>query len=138
VKLAVRRTYLGDRLCFAEMVRDRRVDVQAARAHQLQRAGACRDDAIWRAQREIGPDLPALLRADPDLTLVREAHEHVVAAAESGDLPQDCLWSAEQNEWGSPVGRPRTVWGMSGNYPRTRSAVAGVEKAGLAADAGVH
>jgi 2-keto-4-pentenoate hydratase/2-oxohepta-3-ene-1,7-dioic acid hydratase in catechol pathway len=123
MKLAVRRTYLGDRLCLAEVVQGRLVDVQGTHAHQLHQAGLCRDDSIARAQREIGPDLPALLRTDPDLTIVRTVHEHAVAAAQSGDLPQDCVWSTEPNEWGVPVGRPRTIWGMSGNYPRTRTGV---------------
>jgi 2-keto-4-pentenoate hydratase/2-oxohepta-3-ene-1,7-dioic acid hydratase in catechol pathway len=121
VKLAVRRTYLGDRLCFPEIVQDRLIDVQAVYAHQLTRSGAYREDAIARSQREIASDLPALLQADPDLTLARKAHEHAVAAAELGDLPAGCTWSAEQTELGPPIGRPRTVWGMSANYPRTRS-----------------
>jgi hypothetical protein len=112
MKLAVRRTYLGDRLCFAEVVQGRLVDVQGTHAHQLHQAGMCRDDAIARAQREIGPDLPALLRTEPDLTIVRKVHEHAVAAGQSGDLPQDYVWSTEPNEWGVPVGRPRTIWGM--------------------------
>src|SRR5205807_7137488 len=38
-------------------------------------------------------------------------------------LPEDCLWSAEPSAWAAPIGAPRTVWGMSGNYPRTRSGV---------------
>jgi 2-keto-4-pentenoate hydratase/2-oxohepta-3-ene-1,7-dioic acid hydratase in catechol pathway len=123
VKLAVRRTYLGDRLCFAEIVPDRLVDVQAAYAHQLEREGACREDAIARSRHAIAPDLPALLQADPDLTLVRKAHEHATTAAQLGDLPEECLWTAERGGFGPPVGRPRTVWGMTANYPRTRSGV---------------
>ncbi|HEX3785853.1 MAG TPA: fumarylacetoacetate hydrolase family protein [Pseudonocardiaceae bacterium] len=121
MKLAVRRTCLGDRLCFPEIVEDRLVDVQAAYAHQLARSGLYRDDAIERARREIGPDLPALLRADADLALVRKAHEHAVTAADLGDLPSDCTWTADQAELGAPIGRPRTVWGMTANYPRTHS-----------------
>ena len=46
MKLAVRRTNLGDRLCFPEAVQGRLVDVQAAYAHQLQVDGTHRDDAI--------------------------------------------------------------------------------------------
>jgi 2-keto-4-pentenoate hydratase/2-oxohepta-3-ene-1,7-dioic acid hydratase in catechol pathway len=121
VKIAVRRSYLGDRLCFAEIVRERLVDIQAAYAHQLERDGAPREDAVAQAQHAITSDLPTLLRTSPDLTLVRKAHERAVAAAELGDLPADCLWSAEPHEFGSPIGRPHTVWGMSANYPRTRS-----------------
>jgi 2-keto-4-pentenoate hydratase/2-oxohepta-3-ene-1,7-dioic acid hydratase in catechol pathway len=121
MKLAVRRTYLGDRLCFPEIATGRLIDVQAVYAHQLNRTGSCRDDAIARSRHEIAPDLPALLRADPDLALVRKAHEYAVTATELGDLPADCTWSAEPAELGPPVGWPRTFWGMSANYPRTRS-----------------
>jgi 2-keto-4-pentenoate hydratase/2-oxohepta-3-ene-1,7-dioic acid hydratase in catechol pathway len=121
MKLAVRRSYLGDRLCFAGVLRDHLVDVQAAHAHQLERGGASREDAIALARHAIASDLPTLLRTDPDLTVARKAHEHAMAAAQSGDLPSDCVWSAEPGQWGTPIGRPRTVWGMSANYPRTRS-----------------
>lgn len=121
MKLAVRRTYLGDRLCFPEIAEDRLVDVQAVYAHQLTRGGADREDAIERARREIGPDLPALLRADPDLTLVRKVHEQAMAATDLGDLPAGCAWPTEPAELAVPTGWPRTVWGMIGNYPRTRS-----------------
>jgi 2-keto-4-pentenoate hydratase/2-oxohepta-3-ene-1,7-dioic acid hydratase in catechol pathway len=117
MKLAVRRTYLGDRLCFAEIVPGQLVDVRAAYAHQLVRSGEHRDDALARARQEIASDLPSLLRADPGLTAVRKAHEHAVA----GDLPRDCTWPPGQPELGPPIGRPGTVWGMSANYPRTRS-----------------
>jgi hypothetical protein len=34
MKLAVRRTYLGDRLCFPDVVPDRLLDVQATYARQ--------------------------------------------------------------------------------------------------------
>jgi 2-keto-4-pentenoate hydratase/2-oxohepta-3-ene-1,7-dioic acid hydratase in catechol pathway len=121
VKLAVRRTYLGDRLCFPGIVEDRLVDVQAVHAHQMERGGMCRQDAIARSRHEIASDLPALLRADPELTAARRAYEHATAAAKLGDLPADCLWSAEPTELGPPIGRPATVWGMTTNYPRTRS-----------------
>jgi hypothetical protein len=60
VKLAIRRTYFGDRVCFPDVVPGRLVDVQAGYAWQLERRGAYRDDAIARAQREIAPELPAL------------------------------------------------------------------------------
>jgi 2-keto-4-pentenoate hydratase/2-oxohepta-3-ene-1,7-dioic acid hydratase in catechol pathway len=122
VKLTVRRTYLGDRMCFPQIVQDRLIDVQAVYAHQLERGGAHREDAIARSLREIAPDLPALLQADPDLTVVRRACEYAVAAAERGDLPEDCLWSAEKTALGPPIGRPDTIWGMTGNYPRSRPA----------------
>lgn len=119
MKLAVRRSYLGDRLCFAEVVPNQLVDVRAAYAHQLVRSGEHRDDALARARQEIASDLPALLRADPGLTAVRKAHEHVVALAGAGDPPPDYTWPS--GELGPPIGRPRTVWGMGANYPRTRS-----------------
>ena len=121
MKLAVRRTYLGDRLCFPDVLQNRLVDVQAVYAHQLMRGGTHRDDAIERSRREIAADLPALLRADPDLALVRKVAEQAVTAAELGELPQGCTWSAEPAELGPPIGWPRTVWGTSANYPRTRS-----------------
>lgn len=120
MKLTVRRTYLGDRMCFPELAGDRLIDVQAAYAHQLERGGAHREDAIARSRWELPPDLPAMLQSDADLTVVRRAWEHAVTAAERGDLPEDCTWSAEKAALGSPIGRPGTVWGMTGNYPRNR------------------
>jgi 5-oxopent-3-ene-1,2,5-tricarboxylate decarboxylase/2-hydroxyhepta-2,4-diene-1,7-dioate isomerase len=120
MKLAVRRTYLGDRLCFPDVVPDGLVDVRALYAWQLERAGTHRDDAIARSAWEIPPVLPALLRADPDLVLVRRIRERAAADAAGGDIPQDCLWSAAQALLGPPVGRPATTWDMTGNYPRTR------------------
>jgi 2-keto-4-pentenoate hydratase/2-oxohepta-3-ene-1,7-dioic acid hydratase in catechol pathway len=120
VKLASRRTYFGDRLCFPDVIPDRLVDVQGAYALQLERKGAHRDDAIARSQRAIPSDLPALLQADPDLTVVRRVLEQAVADAEKDDLPEDCTWSNAEALLGAPIGRPGTVWGMTGNYPRTR------------------
>jgi 5-oxopent-3-ene-1,2,5-tricarboxylate decarboxylase/2-hydroxyhepta-2,4-diene-1,7-dioate isomerase len=120
VKLAVRRTYLGDRMCFPEIVADRLIDVQAAYAYQLARDGEHWEDAIARSRREIPPDLPALLQADADLTVVRRTWEQAVVAADRGDLPEDCTWSAEKSALGPPIGRPSTVWGMTANYPRKR------------------
>jgi 2-keto-4-pentenoate hydratase/2-oxohepta-3-ene-1,7-dioic acid hydratase in catechol pathway len=120
VKLAIRRTYLGDRLCFPDVIPDRLVDVQAVYAWQLERKGAYRDDAIARSQRAIPSGLPALLQVDPGLTVVREVHEQAVANADKGDLPEDCTWSNGKAALGPPVGHPGTVWGMTGNYPRTR------------------
>jgi hypothetical protein len=67
VKLTVRQTYVGDRLCFPEVIPDRLIDGQAAYAQQLDRSGVHRKDAIARSQRAIPSDLPALLQADPDL-----------------------------------------------------------------------
>jgi 2-keto-4-pentenoate hydratase/2-oxohepta-3-ene-1,7-dioic acid hydratase in catechol pathway len=125
VKLTVRRTYLGDRMCFPEIVPDRLIDVQAAYAYQLRRCGAHHEDAIARSRHELPPDLPALLQADSGLTVVRRAHEQAVADAEHGDLPEDCLWSAEKTALGPPIGRPGTVWGMIANYPRERGHEAG-------------
>ena len=121
MKLAIRRTYIGDRLCFAGIVGDRLVDVQAVYAYQLERGGMYREDAIARSRREIPPNLPALLQADPDLTVVRRAYEQAVTA-ERGDLPEECTWSAEKTALGPPIGRPSTVWGMTANYPHGRPA----------------
>jgi 2-keto-4-pentenoate hydratase/2-oxohepta-3-ene-1,7-dioic acid hydratase in catechol pathway len=101
-------------MCFAEVVPDRLVDIQAAYAYQLVRRGARREDAIERSQREILPDLPSLLRDDPDLTVVRRVYEQV-----DSDLPEECTWPARKTSLGPPIGRPGTVWGMTANYPRT-------------------
>ncbi len=122
MKLAVRRTYLGDRLCLAGIVPDRLVDLRGTHAYQLTRTGLDRNEAIVRAERELPPDLPGLLAADPSLRLAREVADRAETDTARGDLPADILWTAEPGTLGSPVGRPRTVWGMTGNYPRTRPA----------------
>ncbi|MFC7582784.1 hypothetical protein ACFQYP_02430 [Nonomuraea antimicrobica] len=62
MKLAIRRTYLGDRLCFPDVVGDRLVDVQAAYARMLETRGSHRDDAIPRSRREIAETLPQPFR----------------------------------------------------------------------------
>jgi 2-keto-4-pentenoate hydratase/2-oxohepta-3-ene-1,7-dioic acid hydratase in catechol pathway len=118
VKLAIRRTYFGNRLCFPDVFPSRLVDVQAAYAWQLEGQGTCRDDAIARSQREIPPELPALLEADPCLSVVRRVREQV---ADGDGLPEDCTWPAGEALLGPPVGRPATVWDMSSNYPRNRA-----------------
>lgn len=84
MKLTVRRTYLGDRLCFPDIAWGRLVDVQAVYGWQLERTGIHRDDAISRSAREIPSGLPALLRADPGLTLVRRIREQAAADAAGG------------------------------------------------------
>ena len=118
MKLAIRRTYFGDRLCFPEVVPGRLVDVQAAYSWQLDARGAYRDDAIARAQREIPPELPALLRADPGLGTVRWIRDQV---ADGDGLPAECTWPADEVLLGPPVGHPATIWDMTSNYPRERS-----------------
>lgn len=118
MKLAIRRTYLGDRLCFPDVVPGRLVDVEAAYAWKLAGRGAHRDDAIARARREIPPNLPALLQADPWLGVVRQVREQV---GDGGGLPEDCTWSAGEPLLGPAVGRPGTLWDMSSNYPRSRA-----------------
>jgi 2-keto-4-pentenoate hydratase/2-oxohepta-3-ene-1,7-dioic acid hydratase in catechol pathway len=127
VKLAIRRTGFGDRLCFPDLVGGRLVDVQAAYARMLQTHGSHRDDAIPRSRRELAETLPALLQTDPELRVVRSVHEWVPAALSAGDLTGDCTWSAERAMFGPPIGRPHTIWGMTANYPRDRQipAVAG-------------
>jgi 2-keto-4-pentenoate hydratase/2-oxohepta-3-ene-1,7-dioic acid hydratase in catechol pathway len=123
VKLAIRRTYLGDRLCFPDVVPGHLVDVQAAYAWQLDARGAYRDDAIARAQREIRPELPALLQADPRLDAVRRVREQV---ADGDGLPEECTWpTGDDVLLGPPVGHPATVWDMSSNYPRERPSAGG-------------
>lgn len=130
VKLAIRRTYFGDRLCFPDVVPGRLVDVQAAYAWQLDARGAYRDDAIARAQREIAPELPALLQADPRLGAVRRVRDQV---ADGDGLPEECTWPADEVLLGPPVGHPATVWDMSSNYPRERAS-AGARSSGPTQD----
>src|SRR5207247_1272900 len=84
VKLAVRRTYLGDRLCLADVLADRLVDLHAAYALRLQVGGLHREDALDRAARELPATLPALLQADPELTLAREIDEWARSRSSSG------------------------------------------------------
>jgi 2-keto-4-pentenoate hydratase/2-oxohepta-3-ene-1,7-dioic acid hydratase in catechol pathway len=122
VKLAIRRTSFGDRLCFPDVVEGRLVDVQAAYARMLETRGSHRDDAIPRSRRELAETLPALLQTDPDLGIVRSVHEWVPAAVGTGDLTEDCTWSADRVRFGPPIGRPHTIWGMTANYPRDRQA----------------
>jgi len=116
----MRRTYLGDRLCFPHVADGRPVDVQAAYARMLTVRGSHRDDAMRRSRREIPETLPELLQADPDLAVARAVHEWASAAAGAGDLTEDCTWSADRELLGPPIGRPHTIWGMSANYPRER------------------
>jgi 2-keto-4-pentenoate hydratase/2-oxohepta-3-ene-1,7-dioic acid hydratase in catechol pathway len=116
----MRRTYLGDRLCFPDVADSRLVDVQAAYARMLTVRGSHRDDAIRRSRREIPEALPELLQADPDLGVVHAVHEWASAAVGAGDLTEDCTWSADRTLLGPPIGRPHTIWGMSANYPRER------------------
>ena len=75
MKLAIGRTYFGNRLCFPDISPGRLVDVQAAYAWQLQGQGDCRDDAIARSQREIPPELPALLQAAVFIAANRKAND---------------------------------------------------------------
>jgi 5-oxopent-3-ene-1,2,5-tricarboxylate decarboxylase/2-hydroxyhepta-2,4-diene-1,7-dioate isomerase len=118
LKIAVRRTYFGDRLCFPDVVPHDLVDLRAAYARKLVLEGAAREDAVARAERAIAPDLPALLREDPDLVLVRELHDWATARAGDGDLHDGCTWLHVPKLLGPPVGTPRMVWGMTANYPR--------------------
>jgi 2-keto-4-pentenoate hydratase/2-oxohepta-3-ene-1,7-dioic acid hydratase in catechol pathway len=125
VKLAIGRTYFGNRLCFPDVSPGCLVDVQGAYAWLLEGQGAGRDDAIARAQREITPELPALLQADPSLAVVRWVREQV---ADSDALPEGCTWPADETLLGPPVGHPATVWDMSSNYPRSRVNTASLDR----------
>ncbi|HWG25587.1 fumarylacetoacetate hydrolase family protein [Actinospica sp.] len=119
MKIAVRRTYYGDRLCFPGAVPDALVDVRGVYARMLMlRDGLERDDAIVRTEHTIAADLPGLLRDDAGLGEVRRVHDWALERAQSGDLHEGCTWSQAPELLGAPVGRPHTVWGMSGNYPR--------------------
>jgi 5-oxopent-3-ene-1,2,5-tricarboxylate decarboxylase/2-hydroxyhepta-2,4-diene-1,7-dioate isomerase len=140
VKLAIRRTYLGDRLSLAGVLPDRLVDLHAAYALRLQSGGLHREDALDRAARTLPTTLPALLQADPDLTIARELDEWTRSRSSSGELADECTWSAAGARLGPPTGRPRLVWGMTGNYPRSSNgsnpdgprAMCGFVKAGSA------
>jgi 2-keto-4-pentenoate hydratase/2-oxohepta-3-ene-1,7-dioic acid hydratase in catechol pathway len=130
MKIAVRRTYYGDRLCFAGIVPGALVDVRAAYARMLVvRDGTDRDDALERAERAVAPDLPAALREDHELGAVRRVHDWAVERAGSGDLHEGCTWSETPGLLGPPVARPHTVWGMSGNYLREAPERAGAGSA---------
>jgi 2-keto-4-pentenoate hydratase/2-oxohepta-3-ene-1,7-dioic acid hydratase in catechol pathway len=118
MKIAVRRTYFGDRLCFPGIVPHALLDLRAAFARRLVLEGVCRADAVARAEHAIAADLPSLLRDDPELTEVRRLHEWAAERANSGDLHDGCTWLHVPKLLAPPVGSPRMVWGMSGNYPR--------------------
>lgn len=119
MKLAVRRTYHGDRLCFPGVVPGGLVDVRAAYARMLVvRDGVDRADAVPRAEAAVAADLPALLRDDPQLSRVRAVQDWVLERAETGDLHDGCTWPEVPGLLGPPVGSPHVVWGMSGNYLR--------------------
>jgi 5-oxopent-3-ene-1,2,5-tricarboxylate decarboxylase/2-hydroxyhepta-2,4-diene-1,7-dioate isomerase len=128
MKIAVRRTYFGDRLCFPGIVPHALLDLKAAYARRLVLEGVCRTDAVARAERAIGSDLPALLRDDPELGEVRRLYEWATERAGSGDLHDGCTWLHVPKLLGPPVGSPRMVWGMSGNYPRQRPSVSVPER----------
>lgn len=130
MKIAVRRTYYGDRLCFAGLVPGALVDVRAAFARMLVvRDGLDREDALERAGHSVAPDLPAALREDEELAVLRRVHDWALARAGSGDLHEGCTWPEVPALYGPPVGRPRTVWGMSGNYLREAPDRAGADHA---------
>jgi len=122
MKLAVKRTYFGDRLCFPDVVPDKLLDVRAAYARQLVQEGAHRDDALLHSQAEIQGDLPSLLQADPHLSVLRRVLDWALTGVASGELEEaeDCTWSYDKGSLGPPIGHPRTIWGMMANYPRQR------------------
>ena len=122
MKIASRRTPYGDRLCFADLVPHRLIDVQAAFVRQLETAGVHPADARLRARLAVPCDLPTLLRADPELGDVRRVFDWCLDHLDSGELYDDCLWNDEPGRLASPVGRPRTVWTMLAAYPRQRPA----------------
>ncbi|WP_328460688.1 hypothetical protein [Streptomyces sp. NBC_00448] len=78
-----------------------------------------RDDALARARLAVAGDLLALLRADPQLTSVREVFEWAVGHAGGGDLDEDCLWSDESARLGPPIGRPRPSGACSPTTPES-------------------
>jgi 2-keto-4-pentenoate hydratase/2-oxohepta-3-ene-1,7-dioic acid hydratase in catechol pathway len=137
MKIAVRRTYFGDRLCFPGLVPHALLDVRAAYARMLVISlGMDREDALARAERTIAADLPALLRDDPGLGEVRRVYEWAAGRVEIGDLHDGCTWLHVRKLLGPPVGAPRTVWGMTGNYPREAPQVAKADVASAAEPTG--
>ncbi|MFD6517668.1 fumarylacetoacetate hydrolase family protein [Rhodococcus sp. NPDC060176] len=135
MKLATRRTYFGDRLCFPELVNGAVVDVQAAYSSQLMAGGVHREDAVARAGRSIPSTLADALVDDPTLSLFRSVYDWSAAAALAGTLDLDCCWSDQRYKIGSPVGRPSTIWGMTANYPRQHvtenDSASGIRPAGM-------
>jgi 2-keto-4-pentenoate hydratase/2-oxohepta-3-ene-1,7-dioic acid hydratase in catechol pathway len=120
VKIASRRTPFGDRLCFAEVVPNHLVDIQAAAVRRLDTAGAHRDDALARSRHVVFGDLPALLQVDPDLSDIRRVFDWVADHTGTEELDADCLWSDEPGRLGTPLDRPQTIWLMLANFPRGR------------------
>jgi 2-keto-4-pentenoate hydratase/2-oxohepta-3-ene-1,7-dioic acid hydratase in catechol pathway len=119
MKIAVRRTYYGGRLCFPDVIPDALLDLRGAYARMLVlRDGSDQADAVERAEHTIAADLPGLLRDDPELASVRELHAWAHERAERGDLHEGCTWPHVPELLGPPIGRPHTVWGMSANYLR--------------------
>jgi len=118
MRLAVRRTYFGDRLCLAGVLAEQLVDLRAVYALRLEVDGAHREDALARTERELPPTLLGLLEADPTLALAREINDWAHAWSASGDLHAECTWSGSGTQLGAPTGRPQIAWGMTGNYPR--------------------
>ncbi|MFE9764819.1 fumarylacetoacetate hydrolase family protein [Streptomyces sp. NPDC005808] len=119
MKIATRRTPFGDRLCFAEVIPHHLIDIQAAFVRRLESLGVHRDDAVARSRLDVPGDLPSLLQVDPELTAVRAAFDWAVDNADTGELHEDCLWSDKPERLGPAVGRPRTIWCMLANYPRS-------------------
>jgi 2-keto-4-pentenoate hydratase/2-oxohepta-3-ene-1,7-dioic acid hydratase in catechol pathway len=119
MKIAVRRTYYGDRLCFPDPVPGAVVDVRAAHSRMLMvRSSFDREDALAHTERAIPVDLPGVLRDPAGLGELRRLHDWVHQRAHTGDLHEGCTWTSVPKQLGPPIGRPRTVWGMSGNYLR--------------------
>ncbi|MCI3238918.1 fumarylacetoacetate hydrolase family protein [Streptomyces spinosisporus] len=118
MKIASRRTPLGDRLCFADVIPHQLIDLQAAYVRRLESKGVHRDDALARSARALSGDLRTLLRAEPTLDTARRLHDWAVAHSDTGVLDEECLWDDRPRLLGSPVGTPTTVWCMLANYPR--------------------
>lgn len=124
MKLAVMRTYLGDRVCMADVIPRQLIDLRAAYAYWLEREGADHEDAVRRAGYELPGTLSGLLFGDDTLTLPRKiedwARGHVAGADDDeAALVAGCGLREEPSRLASPVGRPTVVWGMTGNYPRS-------------------
>jgi len=118
MRLAVRRTYFGDRVCLAGVTPGQLIDLHAAYTYWLEHEGADHEDATRRAAHELPRNVPDLLFDDDTLTLPRKIEDWVRGRVDSGELETECSMPDDPHRLASPVGRPNVVWGMTGNYPR--------------------
>jgi 2-keto-4-pentenoate hydratase/2-oxohepta-3-ene-1,7-dioic acid hydratase in catechol pathway len=119
MKLAVHRTYFGDRVCLVDVLPGHLIDLHAAYTYWLEYEGLDHEDATRRAASELASNVPDLLFDDDTLTLPRKIEDWVRGRLDDGELEAECAFPDDPARLASPVGRPTVVWGMTGNYPRT-------------------